>query len=45
MTLAALSGRRAFATAVIAAGLATAGAVRIAVGSDHQDTPLVELNP
>jgi hypothetical protein len=45
MTLAALTGRRAFATAVLAAGLASAGAVRIAVGSDHQDTPLVELNP
>jgi hypothetical protein len=28
----------------VALALAAAGAVRIAVGSDHQDTPLVELN-
>jgi uncharacterized protein DUF4331 len=32
---------------LVAGGLAIAavGAVRLAVGSDHQDTPLVELNP
>ena len=45
MTLASLTGRRTIVVAVIALTLAAAGAVRIAVGSDHQDTPLVELNP
>jgi hypothetical protein len=45
MTLASLTGRHALAVAAIALGLAAAGAFRIAVGSDHQDTPLVELNP
>ena len=44
MTFASLTGRRALAAAGVALALAAAGAVRIAVGSDHQDTPLVELN-
>ena len=44
MTFAWLTGRRALAAAGVALALAAAGAVRIAVGSDHQDTPLVELN-
>lgn len=44
MTLASLTGRRGLAAAGAALALAAAGAVRIAVGSDHQDTPLVELN-
>jgi hypothetical protein len=44
MTFASLTGRRALAAAGAALALAAAGAVRIAVGSDHQDTPLVELN-
>ena len=44
MTLASLTGRRGVAAGGVALALAAAGAVRIAVGSDHQDTPLVELN-
>jgi hypothetical protein len=44
MTFASLTGRRALAAAGAALAFAAAGAVRIAVGSDHQDTPLVELN-
>ncbi len=44
MTFAALTGRRRLAAAGVALALAAAGAIRIAVGSDHQDTPLVELN-
>lgn len=44
MTLASLTGRRGVAAAGAALALVAAGAVRIAVGSDHQDTPLVELN-
>ena len=31
--------------AIAVAGLATAGVIRLARGSDHQDTPEVELNP
>jgi hypothetical protein len=45
MTFASLAGRHGLAVAGAALALAAAGAVRIAVGSDHQDTPLVELNP
>ena len=44
MTFASLTGRRALAAAGAGLAFAAAGAVRIAVGSDHQDTPLVELN-
>jgi hypothetical protein len=44
MPFASLTGRRGLAAAGIALALAAAGAARIAVGSDHQDTPLVELN-
>jgi hypothetical protein len=44
MSFASPIGRRSLA-AGIAVVLAAAGAVRYAVGSDHQDTPLVELNP
>jgi hypothetical protein len=44
MTFASLTGRRPLAAAGVALALVAAGAVRIAVGSDHQDTPLVELN-
>lgn len=35
--------QRAFATLLVAGALA--GGATVAVGSDHQDTPLVELNP
>ncbi len=35
--------QRAFATLLVASALA--GGATVAVGSDHQDTPLVELNP
>lgn len=45
MTLASLTGSRAAAAGALALALLSAAAVRIAVGSDHQDTPLVELNP
>ncbi|HXS25083.1 MAG TPA: hypothetical protein VN719_12675, partial [Gemmatimonadales bacterium] len=36
-------GRAAAAGLVVLAG--AAALVRVALGSDHQDTPLVELNP
>lgn len=39
-----LAGRARIAAAGVAAALTTAAIVRVAVGSDHQDTPLVELN-
>ena len=45
MTFASLTRRRGLALAAVALALAAAGAVGIAIGSDHQDTPLVELNP
>src|SRR5688572_24598628 len=45
MNFASLTGRLALAALAVAAlAVAAAGTVRIAVGSDHQDTPLVELN-
>lgn len=44
MTWQKLSRLQRLATVVIVAGLA-AGATKIAIGSDHQDTPEVELNP
>src|SRR5438876_4348327 len=41
-----LAPRARLAFAVLAiAGLGTAGAIKLARGSDHQDTPDVELNP
>jgi hypothetical protein len=43
MPLPTLTGRRALVAGALVA--AAAGAGRLAVGSDHQDTPLVELNP
>jgi Domain of unknown function (DUF4331) len=43
MPLPNLTGRRALVAGALVA--AAAGAGRLAVGSDHQDTPLVELNP
>jgi hypothetical protein len=39
-----LTGRGRLAAAGAVVAVAAAGLVRIAVGSDHQDTPLVELN-
>ncbi|HEX2449528.1 MAG TPA: DUF4331 family protein [Gemmatimonadales bacterium] len=44
MPLVSLTRRRRLTAAGVAAAVAAAGLVRIAVGSDHQDTPLVELN-
>lgn len=43
MSLPTLTGRRVLVASALVA--AAAGAGRLAVGSDHQDTPLVELNP
>ena len=43
MSLPTLTGRRVLIASALVA--AAAGAGRLAVGSDHQDTPLVELNP
>ncbi len=44
MPFVSLTGRRGLAVAGVALAIAAASAIRIAVGSDHQDTPLVELN-
>jgi hypothetical protein len=43
MSLPTLTGRRVLVASALVAAAASAG--RLAVGSDHQDTPLVELNP
>ena len=43
MSLPTLTGRRVLVASALLA--AAAGGGRLAVGSDHQDTPLVELNP